>query len=122
MTFPELFCIAVGGAAGALCRHGISTYCAGLFRDFPFGTLAVNILGSTLMGILAGCGSRWGSTLPVLFIGGGFLGALTTFSTFAMDTFATFRDSHPWKAIANILLNVTLSFFGVAAGFAYAAN
>ncbi len=117
MTDFEFFCVAAGGAAGALCRYAATMLCARFVRHFPLGTLLVNVAGSLLMGLLAGYGERCGTfPLPVLFCGAGFLGALTTFSTFAMDTFATFRDGHPTKAAFNILLNVSLSFSGTAFG------
>ncbi len=124
MTFAELFCLAAGGGLGALCRYAVTTACARHVRRFPLGTLLVNVLGSTLMGLLAGWGTQGGAgaSLPLLFAGAGFLGALTTFSTFAMDTFATFRDEHPAKAVLNIILNAALSLGGATAGLVVSAS
>ena len=88
MMPAEMLCVAAGGALGALCRHGVSLWCADRFgKTFPCGTLLVNVSGSLLMGLLAGCWQRWGTPSAfALFAGAGFLGALTTFSTFSMDT------------------------------------
>lgn len=86
MMPAEMLCVAAGGALGALCRHGVSLWCADRFgKAFPCGTLLVNVSGSLLMGLLAGCWQRWGTPSAfALFAGAGFLGALTTFSTFSM--------------------------------------
>ncbi len=115
----DLLWIAGGGAVGALCRHVVSTKCAFRFGTaFPYGTLLVNVLGSLLMGLLGGCWERWGLfPVPAMFIGSGFLGALTTFSTFSMDTFAAFRDGQPGKAALNIALNTILCLGAAAGGF-----
>lgn len=92
MMPAEMLCVAAGGALGALCRHGVSLWCADRFgKAFPCGTLLVNVSGSLLMGLLAGCWQRWGTPSAfALFAGAGFLGALTTFSTFSMDTLGRF--------------------------------
>ena len=90
-------------ALGAYCRFQISAwFAAWLGKGFPYGTLFVNVLGSFIMGLLVGAIKM--NAVPFIpwhdFIGEGFLGALTTFSTFSMDTFAAFRDGQPGKAIA----------------------
>ena len=54
MMPAEMLCVAAGGALGALCRHGVSLWCADRFgKAFPCGTLLVNVSGSLLMGLLA---------------------------------------------------------------------
>ena len=51
MMPAEMLCVAAGGALGALCRHGVSLWCADRFgKAFPCGTLLVNVSGSLLMG------------------------------------------------------------------------
>lgn len=111
MMPAEMLCVAAGGALGALCRHGVSLWCADRFgKAFPCGTL--------LMGLLAGCWQRWGtSSVFALFAGAGFLGALTTFSTFSMDTLAAFHAGHPAKAVLNIGLNTALCLTATAAAY-----
>ena len=109
--------VAGGGALGAYCRFQISAwFAAWLGKGFPYGTLFVNVLGSFIMGLLVGAIKM--NAVPFIpwhdFIGEGFLGALTTFSTFSMDTFAAFRDGQPGKAIANV---VVLCLCGTAFGF-----
>ena len=101
--------VAGGGAIGAYFRFQISAWFASWFgKGFPYGTLFVNVLGSFIM-------------VPVIpwhdFIGEGFLGALTTFSTFSMDTFAAFRDGQPAKAVTNVIVNMALCLCGTAIGF-----
>ena len=119
MMPAEMLCVAAGGALGALCRHCVSSWCADRFgRAFPYGTLLVNVSGSLLMGLLAGCWHRWGtSSAAALFAGAGFLGALTTFSTFSMDTFAAFHDGHPAKALLNMALHTALCLTATAAAY-----
>lgn len=119
MMPAEMLCVAAGGALGALCRHCVSSWCADRFgRAFPYGTLLVNVSGSLLMGLLAGCWQRWGtSSAAALFAGAGFLGALTTFSTFSMDTFTAFHDGHPAKALLNMALHTALCLTATAAAY-----
>ena len=90
MTPVMFLAVAAGGACGALLRYALSLLIgAGLFGIAgPMATLSVNIGGSAMMGLLAG-GMAAGLLLPEplrLFIAVGFLGALTTFSSFALDT------------------------------------
>ena len=119
MMPAEMLCVAAGGALGALCRHRVSLWCADRFgKAFSYGTLLVNVSGSLLMGLLAGCWLRWGTSFAAaLFAGAGFLGALTTFSTFSMDTFAAFHDGHPAKALLNMALHTALCLTATAAAY-----
>jgi fluoride exporter len=112
--------IAVGGAVGACSRYFISELCAALFgRGFPYGTLTVNVIGSLIMGALAA--ALHGELLPSepwrQLIGLGFLGALTTFSTFSMDNVSLMQQGAFFKMGLNIVLNVSLSVFAAWLGF-----
>lgn len=78
--------VLIGGALGSLARYTVSSSIAARFGGFPYGTLAVNLIGGALMGVLAGLmlkgqageGAR-------LFVGVGLLGGFTTFSAFSLD-------------------------------------
>ena len=119
----QLFAIAAGGALGALLRFWMSNGIYGLLgRNFPYGTLAVNVLGSLLMGFLyvmlvdkLALGPQWRAALLI-----GLLGAFTTFSTFSMETLNLVEAGEVFKALLNVLLSVSLclaaTWFGVLAG------
>lgn len=117
--------VAGGGALGAYCRYQFSAWFALWFgKGFPYGTLFVNVFGSSIMGILVGAilVNRLPSAPWHDFIGEGFLGALTTFSTFSMDTFTAFQEGKPGKAVINIILNMSFCLGGIALGFSLLAG
>ncbi len=104
----KVLCISAGGALGALSRHTVSQVTSRLWPGtFPWGTFAVNMAGCLLIGFLYGLGERTGqlSTNARLLLIAGFLGAFTTFSSFAHETVGVGADG-AWKlAAANILAN-----------------
>ncbi|HIF9170437.1 TPA: fluoride efflux transporter CrcB [Photobacterium damselae] len=118
--FVLLGFIALGGAFGACSRYLVSELCVALFgRGFPYGTLTVNIVGSLIMGLLMSAlnqgmieAAPW---RPI--IGLGFLGALTTFSTFSMDNVVMIQQGEFVKAGLNIILNVVLSITACYVGY-----
>lgn len=107
----NLVAIAGGGAVGALMRFWISnSVYAILGRDFPYGTLAVNVLGSFLMGLLFillterfSFDPAWRAAVLI-----GLLGAFTTFSTFSIETLNLFIAGEAVRAVINILLSVVV--------------
>lgn len=115
---PVLFGIAVGGALGALSRYGITLW---LIRHqssvFAWPTLVVNVIGSFLLGLLM----AWSTRYPHLpeavktMLAIGFLGALTTFSTFSYDTYRLMVQHSLSLGLINILLQVVLCLAAVAA-------
>ncbi|HCG7781454.1 TPA: fluoride efflux transporter CrcB [Vibrio parahaemolyticus] len=118
--FSILGFIALGGAIGACSRYLVSEFCVLLFgRGFPYGTLTVNVVGSFIMGLLiAAFESEILATEPWRqVIGLGFLGALTTFSTFSMDNVLLMQQGAFFKMGLNILLNVVLSISAAWIGY-----
>ncbi len=101
--------IAIFGAAGCLSRYFLSGWVYGVMgRSFPYGTFAVNILGAFVIGLLMEFGIRSTLIPPSLRVGMtvGFLGGLTTFSTFSYETFRLLEDGEFLIASANALCSV----------------
>ncbi len=115
--------IMAGGSLGALCRYGVSLLAVRLFgAQFAWGTLLVNLAGCFLIGLAFSLADRtpWMGTLPRLFFVTGYLGSLTTFSTFALESSHFMRAGDFGHALANFLANnilgVTLVFLGMWVG------
>ena len=101
-----LFC-----AAGGLTRFYLSGWVYGLLgRAFPYGTFAVNIIGAYLIGLIMEVGMRSTLIPDTLRLGltVGFLGGLTTFSTFSYETFALLEDGRFLTAFVNIIASVAV--------------
>ncbi len=99
--------VALGGALGAVLRFAVSGVVVPTMGDaFPWGTLAVNILGSFVAGLLwASLGQTAGQErLNALFVIG-MMGAFTTFSTFSVESFRLFEVSGLQPALVNVLAN-----------------
>ena len=115
----SLATLAAGGALGAVARALVSRYCH--TTGFPISTLIVNCAGSFMMG-LAYC---WlierisGNEIAEMFraiIMTGFLGALTTFSTFSLDAFLLFSHGYVLRAVLYIALSIVGSLIALWAG------
>jgi CrcB protein len=111
--------IAFGGALGAISRYWLHS-AVQRFNDsgFPLGTFAVNVLGSFLIGIFfvllaekAKIAEQW---RPVIVVG--FLGGLTTFSTFSLDALLLFEQGHYNTALFYIISSVALCLIAAFAG------
>ena len=111
--------VACGGAFGATLRYLIGIGMISLFgKGFPFATLTVNILGSLIMGYIFQLLQQETITASPWWplIGVGFLGALTTFSTFSMDNLLLLQQGELVKAMLNVVLNVVVCIFAAYIG------
>ena len=111
--------IAVGGSLGAVSRYWMSTSIyQWLGFGFPWGTLAVNLLGSLAMGFLSELLVDRIHLSEDIRIGllAGFLGSFTTFSTFSIDVLQLGSSQSVLKAILYIMLSVLLCILGAWAG------
>lgn len=101
--------IAIGGAGGACLRFFLSQLMLQWFgKGFPFGTLLVNVVGSFCLGLVYSL-IEHGQIEIVLWrttVGIGFLGALTTFSTFSVDTLLLLQQGMWLKGVLNIFMNL----------------
>ena len=117
---PNLLLVMIGGALGAGLRYQAGRVAAlALGADFPWGTLAVNLLGGLLIGILAGLMPLPGATERPswLFLAVGVLGGFTTFSAFSLDLFAMAGRGEIGAAAAYILASVLGSLLLLAGGY-----
>lgn len=103
--------IAIFGAVGCLARYLISGWVYGhLGRAFPYGTLVVNIAGAFLVGLIMELALRSTMISANLRTGltVGFLGGLTTFSTFSYETFRLLEEGEFVVATANVMVSVVV--------------
>ena len=115
---PPVFLVMLGGAAGSGARYLTGRAMSSLFGSgYPFGTLAVNLVGGLMMGVLAGMLAKAGDGESWrLLLGVGVLGGFTTFSAFALDTVILIERSQTLLALGYILLSVIGSILAVFAG------
>lgn len=115
--------LALAGMAGTLARYGLAGAVQRLAgSDFPWGTLAVNVSGCFLAGLFWAWSedriSVSGETRVIILMG--FMGAFTTFSTFALETTAFLRDSQWLRACGNMAahngIGLVAMFLGLATG------
>lgn len=116
--------LAAGGAIGTLLRYSLSGFTYRFFNGvFPWGTLAVNLSGSFIIGLLWGFFEIENISSNVRnFIFIGILGGFTTFSTFALECLNLFRDGEIKLALTNILASNIFGVLLVFLGFIIARN
>jgi fluoride exporter len=120
----KILLVMVGGSLGALSRYGVSLLAVEIFGTrFSYGTLIVNLSGCFLIGLAFALGERGLSIMNPsirLFFITGYLGALTTFSTFGLETVNALQEGSYLVSAANILTNniigLALVFLGLVVG------
>jgi len=119
-----LLAVAGGGALGAIGRYLASGWVQDLVGDFfPWGTMAVNTLGSLFLGFsLVWLQATVASAEARQFIAMGFLGSFTTFSTFSYETAAMLRDGEWWRAGGYAFGSLLIGLAAVIAGAALAES
>jgi CrcB protein len=115
-SFQIYLFVSIGGALGASMRYLIVQMSTNLLgKGFPFGILAVNVLGSFFLGMLYAFiqQDRGENSGLRALIAVGLLGAFTTFSTFSLDTVLLIQQGDLIKASLNVFFNVTVCLFSV---------
>ncbi len=119
----EVLWVAIAGAMGAVSRFAVSSWTRMLWGEtFPYGTLAVNVVGCLLLGLVM-TSSLLDDLLPLhlrMALTIGFLGAFTTFSTFGYETMR-YVESGDWTTAglnvsANVILGLVATFGGIWLG------
>ena len=120
-----LLAVAAGGAMGAVVRYLLAVKLYGeLGIGFPWGTLGVNVLGCALLGIVLGLVEErdaFSSDVRTLLTVG-FLGAMTTFSTFIYESWSYIRDDDPLRSGLYVVLSLAVGFAAFAAAHAGAVS
>lgn len=114
----KLLFVGIGGFLGAISRFLVGQYLNVWFPHFPVATLVVNVLGSFFIGFVL-YGLFTGAAIPEnlkAFLVAGFLGSLTTMSTFSFDTFRLFELKEVLLAAINLCLTVILCLLAVYVG------
>jgi CrcB protein len=115
--------LVVGGAIGAPARYLLDGFVQSRTRAvFPWGTFAVNVSGSLLLGFVTGLALYHGlGPLPRTAVGTGVCGAYTTFSTFSYETVRLLEEGSAIAAAGTVALGVVVGLLAAAAGLALAA-
>ncbi|HEX4725026.1 MAG TPA: fluoride efflux transporter CrcB [Pseudonocardiaceae bacterium] len=109
--------VALGAMVGAPMRYLTDRLVQSRHDSvFPWGTLAVNLAGCLVLGVLAGSGAAGTSPLYVL-VGTGFCGALTTYSTFSYETVRLAQERAYFYAVANVLVSVVAGLGAALIGY-----
>lgn len=115
----KFWLVFVGGGLGAVSRYGVTVLAVRLFgAGFPWGTLAVNVVGCFLIGLLFELAERTALISPAarLLLMTGFLGGLTTFSAFGLESWNALRQGESSMMAVNVLANNVIGLLAVGLG------
>ena len=126
MNIIHLLLVGTGGCIGSMVRYlAVIAVDKKLNSIFPYGTLAVNIIGSFALGLLLAWMTKKTGVSAMqwkLFLGTGFCGGFTTFSAFAVENFNLIEQKFPATAAFYIFASVAAGIFAVWGGFALARS
>lgn len=105
--------VTLAGASGVLARYGISSAVHG--DALPWATVAINVVGSFLLGMLVV--AHWTSPQVRTTLGVGFLGGFTTFSTFSVQAFLDVEAGEPLRALLLVAATIVFGLAAAAAGY-----
>jgi CrcB protein len=117
----NVFLVAVGGAFGSVLRYLVGVLTVRWFgASFPWGTFAVNVVGSFLIGLLSEMiARRFNASMELrVFLVTGILGGFTTFSSFSLDTMVLLERGAVTATVGYVLATLCLSFLAILAGLA----
>ena len=115
----KLLVVALGGGLGASTRYLVANYAAQKFGvTFPYGTLIVNVTGCFIIGLFMTLTTEKFIVSPYLrlLVSVGFLGGLTTFSSYSYETFKLLEEASYLLAFYNITTNLAFGFFAAYLG------
>ncbi len=116
----NILIVGIGGFIGSVLRYTVSGWVQQTTKSigFPYGTLAVNVIGCFIIGFLAQLAESRGmfTSESRLFVFVGILGGFTTFSSFGNETLNLARNSQMLSALVNIGANVVIGLFAVWLG------
>jgi CrcB protein len=120
VSFAAWFAMLAGGAVGAPSRYLLDSYIqTNVEGEFPWGTIAINAIGSLLLGILTGLALEHGlNPTAKVVLGTGLCGAFTTFSTFSFETVRLAEEGATNAALRNVIANVVLGTVLAGVGLA----
>jgi CrcB protein len=126
MSFTTCLIVMIGGAFGTLARYVVAVLALPISRELPWGTIAVNVTGSFIIGFFGTLTLAHGR-YPVpesvrLFVMVGLCGGYTTFSAFSLQTLDLIRGGATIRATVNVAASVVLCLCAVAAGHILAAH
>jgi CrcB protein len=123
IPWPALLAIGIGAPLGAWCRWGLSIWLNPLWPRLPLGTLVANVAGGLLVGLLMAWFERHpqGTEALRLCLVTGFLGALTTFSTFSYEVIQPLQRGEPGVALLIAMAHLLLALLATYVGLRLAA-